>query len=68
MKRKPRLSIKDKLAAVEAEAKAVADGNAVQDTKKRSRIKRDIVPAERAGRRRSTLTNDELDQLLGVSK
>jgi Afadin- and alpha -actinin-Binding len=66
--RKSHLSIKDKLAAVEAEAKAAADDATVQDTKKRSRTKRDIAPAKGKGRRRSTLTNDELDQLLRVSK
>ncbi|OKL58635.1 hypothetical protein UA08_06189 [Talaromyces atroroseus] len=68
VKRKSHLSIKDKLAAVEAEAKEAADDAAVQDSKKRSRTKRDIVPARGKGRRRSTLTNDELDQLLGASK
>ncbi|KAF4970661.1 hypothetical protein F66182_17808 [Fusarium sp. NRRL 66182] len=65
---KPTLSIQEKLAAVEAEAKEAAEDATGQDSKKRSRNKRDPAPKKTKSRRRSTLTNDELDQLLGVSK
>jgi hypothetical protein len=65
---KPKLSIQEKLAAVEAEAKEAADDATAQDSKKRSRNKREPVPKKTKSRRRSTLTNGELDQLLGVSK
>lgn len=65
---KAKLSIQEKLAAVEAEAKEAAEEATGPDSKKRSRTKREPVPKETRTRRRSTLTNDELDQLLGVSK
>lgn len=63
---KSKLSIQEKLAAVEAEAKEAVDD--APDSKKRSRNKREPVIKKTRSRRRSTLTNDELDQLLGVSK
>ncbi|KAE8548486.1 hypothetical protein EYB25_008864 [Talaromyces marneffei] len=65
---KAKLSIQEKLAAVEAEAKEAAEEATGPDSKKRSRTKREPVPKKTRTRRRSTLTNDELDQLLGVSK
>jgi hypothetical protein len=65
---KPKLSIQEKLAAVEAEAKEAAEDATAPDSKKRSRNKREPVPKKTKNRRRSTLTNDELDQLLGVTK
>ena len=66
---KPKLSIQEKLAAVEAEAQeAATDTTDQQDSKKRTRIKREPVPRKARNRRRSTLTNEELYQLLGVSK
>ncbi|EED12655.1 conserved hypothetical protein [Talaromyces stipitatus ATCC 10500] len=60
---KPKLSIQEKLAAVEAEAKEAAGDVAAHVSKKRGRNKPDLGKKIR-GRRRSTLTNDELDQLL----
>ncbi|KAH8692378.1 Afadin and alpha-actinin-binding-domain-containing protein [Talaromyces proteolyticus] len=65
---KSQLSVKDKLAAVEAEAQAATEETATQDTKKRSRSKRELAPGKSKGRRRSTLTNEELEQLIGATE
>ncbi|KAL1979412.1 hypothetical protein VTN96DRAFT_6055 [Rasamsonia emersonii] len=62
--RGPRLSVEEKLAAVEAEAQAAAEENSKQDTRKRSRGQ----VRKSQGRRRSTLTHEELEQLMGVKE
>ncbi|KAL1964523.1 hypothetical protein VTN77DRAFT_6820 [Rasamsonia byssochlamydoides] len=67
--RGPRLSIEEKLAAVEAEAQAAAEESSKQDTRKRSRSGYDRGLGRKSqGRRRSTLTHEELEQLMGVAE
>ncbi|OJJ48112.1 hypothetical protein ASPZODRAFT_92382 [Penicilliopsis zonata CBS 506.65] len=60
------MSIFQKLAAVEDEARAAEQARKQSESRKRGRgaVKSTVRPA--AGRRRSTLTHDELDELMGV--
>ncbi|KAJ5778641.1 Afadin/alpha-actinin-binding [Penicillium odoratum] len=58
------MSVHQKLAAAEDEARAAANSRKERETRKRSRPEK--VPSRSGNRRRSTLTNDELDDLMGV--
>ncbi|KAL2010938.1 hypothetical protein VTN00DRAFT_3656 [Thermoascus crustaceus] len=61
----PRLSVPEKLAAVEAEAKAAQEARKQDEGRKRSRTGK-VSSKKKYERRRSTLTSDELDELMGV--
>ncbi|KAJ5757116.1 uncharacterized protein N7511_007298 [Penicillium nucicola] len=58
------LSVSQKLAAVEDEARAAQNERKERESRKRSRPEK----ARPANRRRSTLTTDELDDLMGVAR
>ncbi|CAP96122.1 hypothetical protein EN45_074850 [Penicillium chrysogenum] len=59
------LSVHQKLAAVEDEARAAQSEQKERESRKRSRPEKASRPASR---RRSTLTADELDDLMGVAR
>ncbi|CAI7640277.1 unnamed protein product [Penicillium palitans] len=59
------LSVHQKLAAVEDEARAAQNEQKERESRKRSRPEKASRPANR---RRSTLTTDELDDLMGVAR
>ncbi|OXV10318.1 hypothetical protein Egran_01921 [Elaphomyces granulatus] len=65
--KRPRLLIKEKLAAVEAEAQAVQKRKKQPEDDKHNRSTTEPGRKKRQGRRRSTLSHTELDQLLGMS-
>ncbi|KAJ5312975.1 hypothetical protein PENANT_c018G09942 [Penicillium antarcticum] len=58
------MSVPQKLAAVEDEARAAQNERKERESRKRSRPEK----ARPANRRRSTLTTDELDDLMGVAR
>jgi hypothetical protein len=58
------MSVHEKLAAVEDEARAAQNERKERESRKRSRPEK----ARPANRRRSTLTTDELDDLMGVAR
>lgn len=59
------MSVSEKLAAVEAEAHEALEARKQEESRKRSRALKDSSKRRRE-RRRSTLTSDELDELMGV--
>lgn len=59
------MSLTEKLAAVEAEAQEALESRKHEESRKRSRPSKDSSK-RRHERRRSTLTSDELDELMGV--
>ncbi|GAD98424.1 hypothetical protein NFIA_114720 [Paecilomyces variotii No. 5] len=59
------MSVPEKLAAVEAEAHEALETRKQEESRKRTRASKDSGKRRRE-RRRSTLTNDELDELMGV--
>ncbi|KAL1848761.1 hypothetical protein Plec18170_007772 [Paecilomyces lecythidis] len=59
------MSVPEKLAAVEAEAHEALETRKQEESRKRSRGSKDSGKRRRE-RRRSTLTSDELDELMGV--
>ncbi|KAJ5177409.1 Afadin/alpha-actinin-binding [Penicillium coprophilum] len=59
------LSVHQKLAAVEDEARAAQTEQKERESRKRSRTEKASRPVNR---RRSTLTTDELDELMGVAR
>jgi len=60
------MSVRQKLAAAEDEARDAEQIRKEQETRKRSRPEKSS--SRSGGRRRSTLTSDELDDLMGVSR
>jgi hypothetical protein len=60
------MSVRQKLAAAEDEARDAAQKLKEQETRKRSRSEKST--SRSSGRRRSTLTSDELDDLMGLSR
>jgi hypothetical protein len=58
------MSVPQKLAAVEDEARAAQHERKERESRKRSRPEK----ARPASRRRSTLTTEELDDLMGVAR
>lgn len=62
----PRTSVRQKLAAAEDEARDAEQTRKEQETRKRSRPEKSS--SRSGGRRRSTLTSDELDDLMGMSR
>ncbi|KAJ5681465.1 uncharacterized protein N7477_001405 [Penicillium maclennaniae] len=62
----PRMSVRQKLAAAEDEARDAAQSLKEKETRKRSRSEKSS--SRSGGRRRSTLTSDELDDLMGMSR
>ncbi|RJE25839.1 NIMA interactive protein [Aspergillus sclerotialis] len=63
--RSTRMSVRQKLAAAEDEARAAEQSRKESETRKRSRAGRNMN-SRTEDRRRSTLTNDELDGLMGM--
>lgn len=59
------MSVPQRLAAAEDEARAAEHTRKQRESRKRSRPEK--VSSRSGNRRRSTLTNDELDDLMGVA-
>lgn len=57
------MTVGQKLAAAEDDARAAEQTRKEAESRKRSRPGRNV---NKSGRRRSTLTNDELDELMGM--
>lgn len=62
----PRMSVRQRLAAAEDEARDAEQTRKQQESRKRSRPEKSS--SRSGGRRRSTLTSDELDDLMGMSR